>query len=63
MAENKPLVYQNGNNLVVQLPNEEKGTAMIFNMYGQNLKSVILDESKTSIPVASLDKKIYIVKF
>lgn len=35
---------------------------MIFNMYGQNLKSVILDESKTSIPVASLDKKIYIVK-
>jgi len=35
---------------------------MIFNMYGQNLKSVILDENKTSIPVASLDKKIYIVK-
>ena len=61
-GENIPLIYQNGNNLIVQLPNNEKGTAMIFNMYGQNLKSVILDENKTSIPVASLDKKIYIVK-
>ena len=62
VTENIPLIYQNGNNLIVQLPNNEKGTAMIFNMYGQNLKSVILDENKTSIPVASLDKKIYIVK-
>lgn len=62
VTENMPLIYQNGNNLIVQLPNNEKGTAMIFNMYGQNLKSVILDENKTSIPVASLDKKIYIVK-
>ena len=52
VTENIPLIYQNGNNLIVQLPNNEKGTAMIFNMYGQNLKSVILDENKTSIPVA-----------
>ena len=55
-------IYQNGDNLIIQLPSGKTGTASLFNLDGQKLKSVTLNDAKTDLSVRELNKGIYIVK-
>lgn len=62
VVENLSLIYQNGDNLIIQLSSEEKGTATLFNLDGQHLKSIVLNGTKTILPVSELNKGFYIIK-
>ena len=60
--KNSTLIYQNGNYITIQLPSEETGEATLFNLNGQHLKSVTLNNSRTNFSIKELNKGIYIIK-